>query len=232
MDVVYGREEDRAGPILQLFLSYYFILTEGTDVTASSEGTTLDSAVAGGVAAAPPPTQRSDPADGELPHDLVLAMRGLYRQAGVATTRAPEREQESGEYGACRLHLEGRVVVFRVARTTPTKTGQFVTLWKRPAPGDSIAPLDSGDGIDLVIVSVADATRRGQFVFDQQALLRHGVMSRDGQGGKRAIRVYPPWSTPVAKDAIKTQQWQLRHFVALAPADADAAVRLRQLLGA
>ena len=55
-------------------------------------------------------------------------------------------------------------------------------------------------------------------------------MSHDGLGGKRAIRVYPPWSYPVAKVAIKTQQWQLRYFVALAPHDDGLAVRLRQLL--
>ncbi|MEC5162594.1 MULTISPECIES: MepB family protein [unclassified Janthinobacterium] len=171
-----------------------------------------------------------DPAIGAVPRDLVQALGGLYQQAGVATTRAPQREPESGEYGACRLALQGRAVVFRVAKTTPTKIGQFVTVWKRPAPGDEIAPLDSGDGIDFVVVSVAGAGHRGQFVFDQQALLKHGVMSRDAHGGKRAIRVYPPWSKPLAKDAIKTQQWQLRYFVALEPHDAGAAARLRQLL--
>jgi hypothetical protein len=121
-------------------------------------------------------------------------------------------------------------VVFRVAKTTPTKIGQFVTLWKRPTPNDDIAPLDSGDGVDLVVVSVADATHSGQFVFDQHAMLKYGVMSRDGHGGKRAIRVYPPWTQPIAKDAIKTQQWQLPYFVALTPQDTAAAARLRQLL--
>lgn len=200
---------------------------------ASSEETMFNSAVVDlGEGSAAAPVQLIDPAIGELPYDLVLAMSGLYLLAGVAPTRAPQREPESGEYGACRLDLAGRVVVFRVAKTTPTKIGQFVTIWKRPAPSDEIAPLDNGDGVDVVIVSVADATHRGQFVFDQQALLKYGVMSRGGQGGKRAIRVYPPWSKPVAKDAIKTQQWQLRYFVALAPQDAGAAARLRQLLHA
>ncbi|MES2741712.1 MAG: MepB family protein [Pseudomonadota bacterium] len=175
-------------------------------------------------------TMFADPAVGALPRDLVLAMGGLYVQASVAVTRAPQREQESGEYGACRLDLEGRVVVFRVAKTTPTKVGQFVTLWKRPAPADEIAPFDASDAVDFVIVSVADATHCGQFVFDQQALLKHGVMSRDKQGGKRAIRVYPPWSHPVAKEAIRTQQWQSRYFVVSAPPDADAVARLRHLL--
>ena len=196
-----------------------------------NEGTMSASAVVSFNAShAAAPEQLIDPAAGDLPYELVRAMRGLYLQAGVAPASAPQREHESGAYGACRLELEGRVVVFRVARTTPTKIGQFVTLWKRPAPGAPIAPLDSGDGIDLVIVSANDATHCGQFVFNRETLLEYGVMSRDGQGGKRAMRVYPPWSKPVAKDAIKTQQWQLRYFVALAPQEADAPARLRHLL--
>lgn len=203
-------------------------------MAAGGEGTMQDSAGAGSGAGwddgAAAPAQVRDPGVGALPDDLLLALRGLYRNAGVAATRAPQREREGGEYGACRLELERRAVVFRVAKTTPTKIGQFVTIWKRPLPGDEIAPLDGGDGVDFVVVGVADAAHRGQFVFDRQALLKHGVMSRDGQGGKRAIRVYPPWSRPVAKDAIKTQQWQLRYFVDLAPQDAGAVARLRRLL--
>lgn len=204
-------------------------------MAASGEQMASDSAVIdprddGGGGSRATAVERIDPAIGALPHDLVQAMHGLYRSAGVETTCAPQREPESGEYGACRLGLDGRAVVFRVAKTTPTKIGQFVTIWKRPTPSDEIAPLDSSDGVDVVIVSVANATHSGQFVFDRNALLRHGVMSRDDQGGKRAIRVYPPWSKPVAKDAIKTQQWQLRYFVAVTPQDVNAAERLRKLL--
>lgn len=177
------------------------------------------------------PTPHADPACGNLPQDLLFALDGLYAQAGVRVTGTPRREPESGDYGACRLGLDGRPAVFRVARTTPTKVGQFVTLWKRPAPDGEIAPFDSADDIELVIVAVADAARRGQFVFDRQALIRHGVMSRDGGGGKRALRVYPPWSSPVAKEAIRSQRWQLNYFVDLAT-QADGAARLRRLLGA
>ncbi len=162
----------------------------------------------------------------ELPPELVMLMDQLHA-AGRAVSRAPQCEAESAEYGACRLGVAGRVVVFRVAKTTPTKIGQFVTVWKRPQPGDEIAPLDSGDGVDFVAVAVTDGVRHGLFVFDQAVLLTHGVMSRGGRGGKRALRVYPPWSTPVAKDAIKTQRWQLPYFVAPAPGIAQA--RLGQL---
>ena len=152
----------------------------------------------------------------ELPPELGSLMELLHAE-GLAVTQAPQREAESAEYGACRLGLAGRVVLFRVAKTTPTKIGQFVTLWKRPRPGAEIAPLDSDDGVDFVVVAVTDGVRSGLFVFNQAALLAHGVMSRGGQGGKRALRVYPPWSTPVAKDAIKAAQWQMPFFVVPAP---------------
>ena len=168
--------------------------------------------------------------DGHLPHDLIAAVRDVYESAGMTVTDA-RREAESAEYGACRLGLDGANVAFRVAKTTPTKIGQFVTIWKRPMPGDEIAPFDSVDGVDFVVVSVADATHRGQFVFSQEALIEHGVMSRSGEGGRRAMRVYPPWSKPEVKQAIRTQQWQLRYFLPLAPGTGADPVQVRRLFG-
>ena len=38
-------------------------------------------------------------------------------------------------------------------------------------------------------------------------------MSRNGRGGKRAIRVYPPWDTTISQQARKTQKWQLEYFL-------------------
>ena len=163
-----------------------------------------------------------------LPDELTTAIRERYEPADLVLTDRPRREAESADYGACRFGLDGHQVAFRVARTTPTKIGQFVTLWKREAPDAEIAPLDAADGVDLVIVSVADPGHRGQFVFDRQALIEHGVFSVDGKGGKRALRVYPPWSKPIAKDAMRTQQWQLRYFL---PFDArDCSGGLRRLM--
>lgn len=173
-----------------------------------------------------------DPASGHLPQDLLAAIQDAYVPAGMTVTTQAVREEESAEYGACRLGLDGREVVFRVAKTTPTKIGQFVTLWKRPTPGAEIAPLDGEDGVAIVVVSVADATHRGQFVFPRKTLLDKGVMSRAQQGGKRAIRVYPPWSKPVVPEAIRTQKWQLQYFLSL-PLEAGAGeARIRQLFAA
>ncbi|MEB0227957.1 MepB family protein [Pseudomonas sp. 10S4] len=163
--------------------------------------------------------------------DLIATIEQVYEPAGMTLTHEARREEESAEYGACRFGLDGQTIVFRLAKTTPTKIGQFVTLWKRPTPASEIAPLDVGDGVVIVVVSVADATHRGQFVFDRKILAAKGVMSIDGEGGKRAIRVYPPWVKPVAKQAIKTQQWQLKYFLALDQSGNADAVEVRRLFG-
>ncbi|SEC99472.1 hypothetical protein SAMN04490185_2521 [Pseudomonas frederiksbergensis] len=161
--------------------------------------------------------------------DLIAAIEQIYKPAGMRLTDEAWREEESAEYGACRFSLNGQVIVFRVAKTTPTKMGQFVTLWKRPTPTSEIAPLDSSDGVAFVVVSVADETHRGQFVFDREILAAKGVMSIDGEGGKRAIRVYPPWSRPVAKRAVRTQQWQMKYFLALDQSGHADPVQVRRL---
>ncbi len=140
-------------------------------------------------------------------------LQNMYKPLGLEVTTF-EVEAESSDYGACRFSLKGKNIVFRIAKTTPTKVGQFVTIWKRSETGGEIAPLDAGDGIDFVIIH-SEGAQSGQFVFDIATLLAKGIMSSNGKGGKRGIRVYPPWCMPVAKDAIKTKTWQICHFLHL-----------------
>ncbi|EJP05170.1 MepB domain protein [Leptospira interrogans serovar Bulgarica str. Mallika] len=40
-------------------------------------------------------------------------------------------EKEGSDYGACNFELKKWKITFRVAKITPKKVGQFVTLWKR-----------------------------------------------------------------------------------------------------
>jgi hypothetical protein len=164
-----------------------------------------------------------------LPCELITAIEHVYKPAEMRLTAAPLRETESSEYGASRFGLDGHAVVFRVAKTTPSKVGQFVTIWKRPISGGVISPLDIADGVAFVVVSVCNATHRGQFVFDQKILVAQGIMSINGKGGKRAIRVYPPWVKPIAKAAVRTQQWQLRYFLPLEQSVSADAMRVRRL---
>ncbi|MFC6444357.1 MepB family protein [Shinella zoogloeoides] len=166
----------------------------------------------------------------DLLNDII---RNVYECAGMNLTHPAQREAESAEYGACRFGLDGHAVVFRIARTTPTKVGQFVTIWKRSTPQSEITPLDSADDVAFVVVSVSDAEHCGQFIFNRKVLLEKGVMSRGGKGGKRAIRVYPPWCKPTAKDAIRTQQWQVRCFLPLAAdGTAESPEQVRMLFQA
>ncbi len=146
--------------------------------------------------------------------------------AFLGLPQAPVPEAESAEYGACRTDLHGKRLVLRVAKTTPTKTGQFVTVWKRPHPDADIAPLDDADPVDAVIIAVTDGAQHGFFILPRSVLVERGVMSRAGQGGKRALRVYPPWCAPEFVQAQRTQRWQGEWFVA-----AGDQRRLEQMLG-
>lgn len=167
----------------------------------------------------------------QLPKDLDVAIQKVYKPAGLKITSEAKRETESSEYGACRFDINGHKVVFRIAKTTPTKIGQFVTIWKRPVVGGVIVPLDASDNVAFVIVSVCDDKNRGQFVFDQKLLITKDIMSFNGRGGKLAIRIYPPWTKPIAKMAIKTQQWQLPYFFSISEDGVAESSQVRKLLG-
>lgn len=122
-----------------------------------------------------------------------------------------EKESESQEYKACRFALNNKNICFREAKITPTKTGQFVTLWKRNQTG-IIAPFDYSDAIDFVIVNVRKDQNWGQFIFPKKTLLERGIFSSPNKEGIRATRVYPSWDKTTSKQAEKTQRWQLDYF--------------------
>lgn len=132
-----------------------------------------------------------------------------------------EQEKESQEYEACRFLLNELQVVCRTAKITPTKTGQFVTLWKRSTKGP-IEPFETSDPVDLFIVNVSRDDLHGQFIFPKQIFTDKGVLAGNGKAGKRALRVYPPWDATSGKQAQKTQIWQSEYFLSLhsfSPAD-------------
>ncbi|MFV7234150.1 MepB family protein [Flavobacterium sp. ZB4R12] len=121
-------------------------------------------------------------------------------------------EKESADYGAYQFELNALKILFRVAKTTPTKVGQFVTVWKRMGKGP-IQPFDLSDDIDLFIINTRSGDHFGQFVFPKSVFIQQGILTTDLKEGKRAIRVYPPWDTTTNKQAQKTQKWQLDYFL-------------------
>lgn len=150
-----------------------------------------------------------------LPKDLTIAKETLYDCCNLDVTQ-PEPEEESSEYDAYRFRLHQKNICYRKAKITPTKTGQFVTLWKRNTAG-IIEPFDFTDAIDFVIVSVRMHEQFGQFVFPKAVLLEKGIFTNPKKEGKRATRVYPPWDETTNKQAQKTQQWQLNYFYSITP---------------
>ncbi|MCE4946032.1 MepB family protein [Streptomyces noursei] len=156
--------------------------------------------------------------------DLLTVKDAVYDRGGFACS-PPVPEPEGVAYAACAFTLDGQAVRFRVAKTTPTKVGQFVTVWQRSAQGP-IRPFDVEDGVDLFVISCRDDGGFGQFVFPREVLCGRDVVSRNGSGGKRGFRVYPPWVTTANRQARSAQAWQVDHFLDLGahgPADLTRA---------
>lgn len=148
-----------------------------------------------------------------LPQNLITAKEFVYDICGFECSE-PQPEKESQEYDAFDFSIGESQIKFRSAKITPTKTGQFVTLWKRNTNG-IIEPFDYTDKIDFVIVSVQKEDLLGQFIFPKAILLKKGIFTTETKEGIRATRVYPPWDETTSKQAQKTQQWQLEYFLSI-----------------
>lgn len=162
-----------------------------------------------------------------LPNNLIELKQLLFDKCGFVL-RNPFPEKESANYNAHQFQLENLNVVFRTAKITPAKIGQFVTLWKRIGNGP-IQPFEFSDAVHLFVVSVETHNHLGQFVFPKSVLLEQGVLTSNAREGKRAIRVYPPWDMPLSKQAQKTQRWQLKYYLDI-PYDGSVDVSRAKIL--
>lgn len=145
--------------------------------------------------------------------DLKIVKKSVYDICNFNLS-LPKLNAESIEYGACSFELDGKKIQHRVAKITPTKTGQFVTIWKRNKNGIT-APYDISDEIDFIIITARSANNLGQFIFPKKVLADKGIITQNGKSGKRGIRVYPPWDIPESKQAEKTQNWQILYFLTI-----------------
>lgn len=119
---------------------------------------------------------------------------------------------ESKEYSACSFRLNNKKILFRKAKITPKKVGQFVTIWKRNDAGIT-QPFNETDPIDFVVILYKFAHRFGAFIFPKSVLLEKRIFTANGIEGKRGIRVYTPWDLAVNPQSKKTQNWQVKYFV-------------------
>lgn len=145
--------------------------------------------------------------------DLKVIKESLYDGCGLGLSNL-KLNTESVEYGACSYELNGRKIEHRISKITPTKIGQFVTIWKRNKKGVT-EPFDMGDDFDFIVITSRSGNNIGQFIFSKSVLCERGVISRTQKGGKRGIRVYPPWDIVTNKQAEKTQHWQVKFFVTI-----------------
>ncbi|WP_309073966.1 MepB family protein [Paenarthrobacter sp.] len=147
--------------------------------------------------------------DHDFHPDVTEALRVLSQSSGFPATPVPEAENH--EYGAAVASLGQEQIRFRVGKLTPAKVGLFVAAWRRAEDG-STEPFPAEDGADLLVITVREGPRAGYFAFPKSALVKHGIMSVNGTGGKRGFRVYPPWSGVSNRQAARTQQWQCGFF--------------------
>jgi hypothetical protein len=140
-----------------------------------------------------------------------IAKEQIYDRSGFELTNQ-KLNNESIEYGACSFELNEMKVQFRVSKITPTKIGQFVTIWKRGKNGIT-QPFDISDNLDFIIIASRSENNVGQFIFPKAVLADKGIITRKGKEGKRGIRVYPPWDKVSNRQAEKTQSWQIGYFL-------------------
>lgn len=142
---------------------------------------------------------------------LELINKFVFQVCGIELNNL-ETELESQEYFAHNFELNNQNVKFRLAKITPTKIGQFVTIWKRNENGIT-EPHNILDKFEYYIIGTREEDKFGLFIFNKQVLTENKILTNKNVEGKRGIRVYPAWSLTTNKQAQKTQNWQTKYFV-------------------
>ncbi len=146
-------------------------------------------------------------------NELKIVKELVFDNCGFILTNL-QNNKESLEYAACSFQLNGKSIQFRSSKITPTKTGQFVTIWKRNNEGIT-EPFDTSDYIDFLIITSKSGDNFGLFIFPKSVLIENGIITNNSKKGKRGMRVYPPWDIAPNKQAERTQNWQTKHFISI-----------------
>ena len=143
--------------------------------------------------------------------EIELINNYIFQVCGIMLENV-ETELESQEYFAHNFELNKQKAKFRMAKITPTKTGQFVAIWKRNENGIT-EPHNVDDEFDFFIIATRQEEKFGVFIFNKTVLSENKILTTKKSHGKRGIRVYPTWSITENKQAKKTQNWQTKYFV-------------------
>ncbi|ANO48568.1 MepB family protein [Flavobacterium columnare] len=143
--------------------------------------------------------------------EIELINNRIFQVCGIVLENV-ETEIESQEYFAHNFELNKQKAKFRMAKITPTKTGQFVTIWKRNE-NKITEPYNIDDEFEFYIIATRQEEKFGVFIFDKTILSENKILTTKSGQGKRGIRVYPTWSVTESKQAQKTQNWQTKYFV-------------------
>ncbi|WP_418262664.1 MepB family protein [Flavobacterium faecale] len=140
-----------------------------------------------------------------------------------------KEELEGQDYFAHTFQIGKHKAKFRTAKITPTKTGHFVTLWKRNPQGitESHSILDD---FDFYIITTRQKNNFGIFIFHKTVLHEKRILSDDSRDGKRGFRVYPSWDNTSNKQAQKTQLWQCNSFIDLSIENSIDLQKINDLL--
>ena len=163
----------------------------------------------------------------DLPKEFKQLKAILFEKLNLESSEI-KLEKESQDYCALNFKINSLDLKFRLAKITPTKIGQFVTLWQRNSRG-IIEPFGSQDQIDFCIIQCETESNFGVFIFSKEILIQKGIFSSENQKGKLGFRAYPPWDLTSSKQATKTQNWQKDFFVNLKEANFEKE-KLQELL--
>ena len=123
-----------------------------------------------------------------------------------------EFEQWNQKYEAFNFEFNGVEFKSRLAKKTPKKVGYFVAFWCKNEINKN-RPFNFNESKDKLIINILDGSKKGQFIFPKDLLVKKGIISSEKYKGKMDIRVYPSWEQNLNKTAVSTQKWQIPYFL-------------------
>lgn len=121
--------------------------------------------------------------------EIQILNQSVFKPFGILLSNVVP-ELEGRAYFAHSFQLNGKMVKFRNAKTTPTKTGQsdsyrIVAIWKRNEEGITV-PFDISDDIEFLIISTRKGDLFGAFIFPKMVLHQQKIFSDKNKDGKRS----------------------------------------------